>query len=326
MEGGSNKLAKAASQAVAESPARNYNPLFLYGGVGLGKTHLLNSIGNRVLEKYPHYKIVFLHSEQFMNDLISSIQEGTIQEFKKYYHQSCDVLLMDDIQFLSGKDRTQEEFFHIFNELYDSEKQIVVTSDKFPEDIPHLEERLRSRFAWGLIADIHPPEWETRVAIIRKKAEFDNLKIPDDVANFLATNIESNVREIEGSLIRLSAYANIHNEEITLDLAKEAFKNIISIKSKVLGVDTIQKHVSKYFNIKIADIKSHRRTRNVALPRQIAMYLCRKHTSYSYPYIGEHFGGKDHSTVINAFQKIDRLINEDANLKSIIQDIEVHFV
>jgi len=241
-----------------------------------------------------------------------------------HYRQRCDVLLMDDIQFLAGKDRTQEEFFHIFNELYDSEKQIVVTSDKFPEEIPQLEERLRSRFAWGLIADIHPPEWETRVAIIRKKAVSDNMSLPDEVANFLATNIERNVRELEGSLIRLSAYATTHNKEITIELAKEAFKKIIK-KKTTLGVDVIQKHVAKYYGVKISDLKSHRRTRNIALPRQIAMYLCRKHTSYSFPYIGEHFGGKDHSTVINACQKIERMLKEDESFHSTITEIESHF-
>jgi len=320
--GSSNQFCNAASRAVANLPALAYNPLFIYGGVGLGKTHLLNAIGLEIVRSHKQLRVLYVHAEHFTNELINSIRYEKMFEFRKKYRESCDVLLMDDIQFIAGKERTQEEFFHTFNFLYESRRQVVVTSDRFPKDIPQLEERLRSRFEWGLIADIQPPDTETRVAILRKKSEEDGIAMPDEVAMFLATHIRQNVRELEGSLIRLSAFASLSGNEITLDMAKEVLKNILPDRSRVLSVETIQKLVADHYNLKISDLKSPRRLKVLTVPRQIAMYLCRKHVKSSFPELGLKFGGKDHSTVVHAVQKITRLLDQDHSLKSEIVSLE----
>ncbi len=320
--GSSNQFAHAASRAVANLPALAYNPLFIYGGVGLGKTHLLNSVGMEILRTQKHLRVLYVHAEHFTNELIVSIRYEKMFEFRKKYRESCDVLLMDDIQFIAGKERTQEEFFHTFNFLYESRRQIVVTSDRFPKDIPQLEERLRSRFEWGLIADIQPPDTETRVAILKRKAEGDSIALPDDVAMFLSTHIRQNVRELEGSLIRLSAFASLSGNEITLEMAKEVLKNILPDRSRMLSVEAIQKLVADHYNVKISDLKSPRRLRVLTVPRQIAMYLCRKHVKSSFPELGMKFGGKDHSTVVHAVQKIERLLGQDVTLRNEISSLE----
>jgi len=317
--GNSNQFAHAASFSVATNPAKNYNPLFIYGGVGLGKTHLLNAIGNHLI--YNDSNICYISSENFMNELINSIRYDKMPYFREKY-RNLDVLLIDDIQFMAGKERTQEEFFHTFNSLYDSQKQIVITSDKFPKDIPSLEERLRSRFEWGLIADIKPPEIETKIAILKTKASSNNIPIPDDVALFLATNIKSNIRELEGSLIRIGAFASLTENKITLDIVKEALKDIIVNKTKDIKIDVIQKIVAEFFNIKIADLNSNRKLKVFTLPRQISMYLSRKLTKLSFPEIGASFGGKDHSTVIHAVNKIEKLIGSDSFIRDTVNSIK----
>ncbi|MBI2026481.1 MAG: chromosomal replication initiator protein DnaA [Deltaproteobacteria bacterium] len=320
--GSSNQFAHAAAYAVAEQPARNYNPLFIFGGVGLGKTHLINAIGNHALKRQPHIRVCYISSEKFMNELINCIRYEKMDLFRKKYRETCDLLLMDDIQFIAGKDRTQEEFFHTFNSLHGSRKQIVVTSDKYPKDIPFLEERLRTRFEWGLIADIQPPEMETRIAILKNKAEIDDIYLPDDVAIFLASNIKTNIRELEGSLIRLGAFASLTGMEITVDLAKEILKNIIKDKDREITIENIQKSVCSFYDVKIPDLKSKRKNKILSSPRQIAMYLCRKHTKKSFPEIGKSFGGKDHSTVIHAVTKITEAIKQDTALRNAISSIE----
>ncbi len=320
--GSSNQFCHAACRAVANLPALAYNPLFIYGGVGLGKTHLLNALGLEILRSHKQLRVLYVHAEHFTNELINSIRYEKMFEFRKKYRESCDVLLMDDIQFIAGKERTQEEFFHTFNFLYESRRQCVVTSDRFPKDIPQLEERLRSRFEWGLIADIQPPDTETRVAILKKKAEEDRIPLPDDVAMFLATHIRQNVRELEGSLIRLSAFASLSGSEISLDMAKEILKNILPDRSRSLSVEAIQKLVADHYNIKISDLKSPRRLKVLTVPRQIAMYLCRKHVKSSFPELGLKFGGKDHSTVVHAVQKITKLLAEDLTLRNEIHSLE----
>ena len=320
--GGSNQLAHAASMAVAEQPASRYNPLFIYGGVGLGKTHLIQAIGHEILNKNPKARVVYLSSESFMNELITALRFDKMDQFRAKYRDGCDVLLMDDIQFVAGKERTQEEFFHTFNTLYGSRKQIVLTSDKFPKEIPNLEERLRSRFEWGLIADIQAPEIETRIAILRKKAEDDRVELPDDVAMFLATHIASNIRELEGSLIRVGAFASLYGRKIDLELAKEVLGALVQEKRQILTAEGIQKTVASFFNIKVSDIKSEKKHKVLALPRQIAMWLVRKHVKSSYPDIGEKFGGKDHSTVIHACKKIEEKMKTDAQLKNTVESLE----
>ncbi len=322
--GNSNQFAHAACKAVANLPARAYNPLFIYGDVGLGKTHLVNAIGLEIRRSHPHLKVLYTHSEQFTNELINSIRYDKMFEFRKRFRESCDVLLIDDIQFIGGKERTQEEFFHTFNFLYESRKQIVLTSDRFPKDIPQLEERLRSRFGWGLIADIQPPDLETRLAILRKKAEQDRIPLADEVAMYLANNIRNNVRELEGSLTRISAFASLTNAEITIELAKDVLKNTLAESAKCLTIEGVQKMVADHFSIKLADLKSSRRLKNFAMPRQIAMYLCRKHVKSSYPELGEKFGGKDHSTVVHAVQKIEKLLKADLSLQTQINSLEKH--
>ena len=321
VSGSSNQFAYAAAMAVANNPATTYNPLFIYGAVGLGKTHMVNAIGNAILKKSPQMRICYYTSEKFMNELINSLRYNRMDEFRNKF-RSMDVLLIDDIQFIAGKERTQEEFFHTFNALYESHKQIIVTSDKFPKDIPGLEERLRSRFEWGLIADIQPPDVETKLAILKMKAEQNSIKLPEEVALFLANSICSNVRELEGYLIRIGAYASLTSTPVSLEMARDVLKDILVERNKELTVEEILKKVSSHYNIKISDIKSAKRLKAVVMPRQIAMYISRQLTSSSYPEIGERFGGKDHSTIIHAIRKIERLMEEDFQLRSTIENLK----
>jgi len=319
--GASNQFAHAASQAVASNPATNYNPLFIYGGVGLGKTHLLTAIGNHIQARNKKARISYYTSEKFMNELINCLRYNKMEQFRSKF-RSMDVLLIDDVQFIAGKERTQEEFFHTFNSLYESHKQIVVTSDKFPKDIPGLEERLRSRFEWGLIADIQPPDIETKVAILKKKAEMDNINLVDEVALFLATSSTTNVRELEGMLIRLGAFSSLTGNEITLKMAREVLKDIIVDKTRELTIEIIQKQVADHFKIKVSELKSDKRLKALVVPRQIAIYLCRELTKSSYPEIGEKFGGKDHSTIIHSVKKIDSLMNQNLEMKSTVESLK----
>ena len=319
--GSCNQFAHAASLAVANLPAKNYNPLFIYGGVGLGKTHLLNAIGNQIAQHDPLAKVCYLSSEKFTNELINCIRYEKMSDFRNKYRNK-DVLLIDDIQFLGGKERTQEEFFHTFNALYDSHRQIVISSDKLPKDIPGLEERLRSRISWGLIADIQPPDIETKVAILCKKAEVFNISLSNEIGLFLASQLGSNIRELEGALTRLRAYASLTGNEFNISMAKEILKDLFSDRQKMINVENIQKAVTTHYNIKIADLKSPKKLRIYAMPRQIAMYLCRTMTKSSYPEIGAKFGGKDHSTVIHAVRQIEKKINEDREIKSVIETIK----
>jgi chromosomal replication initiator protein len=321
VSGSSNQFAYAAAMAVASNPATTYNPLFIYGGVGLGKTHLVNAIGNAILKKSPQMRICYYTSEKFMNELINSLRYNRMDEFRNKF-RSMDVLLIDDIQFIAGKERTQEEFFHTFNALYESHKQIIVTSDKFPKDIPGLEERLRSRFEWGLIADIQAPDVETKLAILKMKAEQNSINLPEDVALFLANSICNNVRELEGYLIRIGAYASLTSVPVSLEMARDVLKDILIERNRELSVEEILKKVSLHFNIKVSDIKSAKRLKAVVLPRQIAMYISRQLTSSSYPEIGDRFGGKDHSTIIHAIRKIEKLMEEDFQLKSTIENLK----
>ena len=309
--GSSNQFAQAAAMAVAENPARSYNPLFIYGGVGLGKTHLMHAIGHHVLKHNPSSKLCYLSSERFMNDLINSLRFDRMVQFRERY-RNMDVLLVDDIQFIAGKERTQEEFFHTFNTLFDSHKQIVVSSDKFPKEIPDLEERLRSRFEWGLVADIQPPDLETKIAILEKKAELSGISLPKQASLFMAENTTSNIRELEGYLLRVVAFATIKKAKlISMDLVEEALKNFLDQKKKVITVDQIQKEVAGFYNLKISDLKSKRKNKALILPRHGAMYLTRRLTELSLPEIGRHFGGRDHTTVIHALQKVENIIGND---------------
>jgi chromosomal replication initiator protein len=320
--GASNQFAHAASKAVANQPGDHYNPLFIYGGVGLGKTHLVNAIGHQVLDRNENARVVFLSSESFMNELIAALRRDRMDEFKARFRR-IDVLIVDDVQFLAGRERTQEEFFHTFNSLYDGHHQIVLTSDKFPKEIPDLEERLRNRFEWGLIADIQPPDVETRIAILEKKAEFEGIELPQDVANFLATNIDSNVRELEGSLTRLGAFASLNKCPITVDFARDVLQSVLRDRTdRAITIESIQKAVCDFFRIRPNDLRSKRRTRTIALPRQVAMYLCRRYTNASFPVIGDRFGGRDHSTVIHAAQVIERRLREDPGFRATVERIE----
>lgn len=319
--GNSNRLAHAASVAVAESPAKAYNPLFIYGGVGLGKTHLMHAIGHYILNQNKKAKVVYVSSETFTNELINSIRDDRNVEFRNKY-RTIDVLLVDDIQFIAGKERTQEEFFHTFNALHEANKQIIISSDRPPKEIPTLEDRLRSRFEWGLIADIQAPDLETRIAILKKKAKLENLQISDNVMHLIAKKIQSNIRELEGALIRIVAYSSLTNGEINEALAEEALKDIITnIKPKIVSATTIKEAVGSYFNIKIEDFNAKKRNRSIVYPRQIAMYLCREITDMSLPKIGEEFG-RDHTTIMHAHEKISNEIKIDPNLKSIIEDLK----
>jgi chromosomal replication initiator protein len=322
--GASNQFANAACLAVANLPAKNYNPLFIYGGVGLGKTHLLHAIENHIIQHHilPDVKkICYLSSEEFTNELINSLRYEKMDEFRNKFRR-MDILLIDDIQFIAGKERTQAEFFHTFNSLYEARKQIVVTSDKFPKDIPNFEERLRSRFEWGLIADIQPPDIETKVAILKKKAEIENISLSNDVAFFLASQIDSNIRVLEGSLIRIGAFASLTKTPVDIQLAKEVLKNIIKPKEELISIDVIQKVISIFFNIKISDLKVKRKTKGYVVPRQIAMYLCRKLTNASLLEIGEKFGGKDHSTVLHSIKKVEEKIEKETSFKEMIENLQ----
>lgn len=307
--GTSNEFAYAASQAVAETPASRYNPLFIYGGTGLGKTHLMVAIGNQILSENPDAKICYYTSETFMNEMINCIRHKKMEEFRSKFRKA-DVLLIDDIQFMAGREATEVEFFHTFNALYESHKQIVITSDKFPKEIPGLEERLRSRFEWGLIADIQPPDVETKVAILKKKAEVNKIDLPDDVAFLIGSSNASNIREIEGMLIRIGAYASLTKNKINLLMAKDILKDIIVDKNREISIESIQKHVADHFKLKVADLKSEKRLKSFVIPRQIAIFLSRELTKASFPEIGERFGGKDHSTVIYAVNKINAVMKD----------------
>ena len=314
-----NQFAHAASRAVAEQPCRANNPLYVYGGVGLGKTHLMQAIGNRIASRARSRLVMaYVSSESFMNELINAIRDERTQEFKERY-RNVDVLLIDDIQFLAGKERTQEEFFHTFNALYDAEKQIVITSDVPPREIPTLEERLRSRFEWGLIADIQPPDLETKVAILRKKAESDNTTLPDDVALFVASACGDNIRELEGALNRVVAYASMSGKELSLDVAKSTLHDLLPSTSPAATVDSVMKLVANYYGLPVADLKSKNNSPQIAFPRQVAMYLCKKLTDCSLPELGRRFGGKHHSTVIHAIQKIERKRSEDKEFDRLLE-------
>lgn len=320
--GNSNRMAHAASLAVAESPAQAYNPLFLYGNSGLGKTHLMHSIGHFILDRNPQAKVLYVTSETFTNELINSIQNNKNEEFRNKY-RNIDVLMIDDIQFISKKEGTQEEFFHTFNALYESNKQIIISSDRPPKEIKTLEDRLRSRFEWGLIADVQPPDYETRIAILKKKAERDNLTVPNDVMAYIAKNIASNIRELEGALTRIVAFATLTNQDISIALAENSLKDIFSENSATpLTPELIQQVVAEYYNIRVEDIQGSKKPKNIAFPRQVSMYLCRKLLDISLPKIGESFGGRDHTTVIYAISKIEKQLESDEGLQKTVHALE----
>jgi chromosomal replication initiator protein len=320
--GGSNQFCNAACLAVSERPSQVYNPLFLFGGVGLGKTHLLHAVGNELLKNNPELRVMYVTSEQFMNELIHSLRTKDTNAFRKKFRDQCDVLLMDDIQFIAGKDSTQEEFFHTFNALHQAHRQIIITSDKMPHELPGLEERLRSRFGWGLIADIQPPDIETRIAIIKKKAESEKMVLNAELEMFLASHIRSNVRELEGCLLRLKAFSALNKQEITLDLAKKQLRAVIREQTTKVTVDRIQHAVAGFYSIKINDLVGPRRHRFLAHPRHVAMYLSRRHTNFSFPEIGRCFGGRDHSTVMNAVKKIEKQLKSNDDLQVELKAIE----
>ena len=318
--GSSNQFAQAACQAVAELPSKAYNPLFIYGGVGLGKTHLLHAVGHQIGRLFPRLAVLYLSSERFTNDLINAIRYDRTAEFRAKY-RTIDLLLIDDIQFISGKERTQEEFFHTFNDLYDSRKQIVVSSDSTPKEIPEIEERLRSRFEWGLIADIQPPDFETRVAILKKKAGVERVRLSDDVAYLIASRVKSNIRELEGSLTRMIAFCALTGREMTPDLAQDVLSDLWGEDERIITLEQIQRKVSDFFGLKLSDLKAKNRTRAIAFPRQIAMYLARQLTTASLLEIGRAFGGKDHTTVLHAVDKITLLLQEDPKLRKTIDTL-----
>lgn len=324
--GNSNRFAHAAALAVAEAPAKAYNPLFLYGGVGLGKTHLMHAIGHFILQQNPSQKVLYITSENFTNELINSIRDqgsevNNNETFRNRY-RNVDVLLIDDIQFIARKERTQEEFFHTFNALYEANKQIIISSDKPPKDIEPLEERLRSRFEWGLIGDIQPPDYETRIAILRKKAQIDKLTIPDEINTFIASRVDSNIRELEGTLNKIVALAHLTNQPVSMEIAAKAVKDITSSRTKVITSSLIQQVVAKYYNLKIDDLKSSKRSSDIAYPRQIAMYLCREIANISLPQIGRDFGGRDHTTVIHACNKINTDLKSKPDLKNTLEELK----
>lgn len=321
VSGAGNQFAHAAAMAVATNPAITYNPLFIYGGVGLGKSHLLNAVGHKIHTDNNNMRVCYCSAEKFMHEMVNSIKLNKMDEFRERY-RSVDVLLIDDIQFITGKERTQVEFFHTFNALYESHKQIIITSDKFPREMPNLEDRLRSRFEWGLIADIQPPDLETKIAILKKKAESNKIELPDEVAYFLASSDTRNIRELEGMLIRLGAYSSLQHIPITLTMAKNNLKDILVDKRKEITVELIQKTVADHFGLKVADLKSEKRLKAFVQARQIAIWICRDMTTASYPDIGARFGGKDHSTVIHAAKKIDKLMHEDENLSQILDELK----
>jgi chromosomal replication initiator protein len=321
--GPSNQFVHAASSAVADNPGKSYNPLFIFGGVGLGKTHLLQAVGIEAIKQNPQARVVNLSSEDFMNQLITSLRQKDMNSFRTQFRNNCDVLLIDDIQFIAGKDSTQEEFFHTFNALYHSGKQIVITSDKLPRDIPGVEERLRSRFSWGLCCDIQPPEMETRIAILEKKAEADGIELTKEVAILLASSIRSNVRELEGTLIRVGAQASLMGQPVTMELARDMLDRMNIDQGAELNTEYIMEVVARSYDITPRDIKGKRRTRAISKPRQYAMYLARKHSDHSYPKLGAQFGGKDHTTVLAACKKIGGLLEDgDEDMTTIIEDLE----
>ena len=317
--GSSNQFAQAACQAVAELPGKAYSPLFLYGGVGLGKTHLLHAVGHEMARLHPSLRLLYLSSERFTNELINAIRYDRTGEFRAKY-RTIDLLLIDDIQFMAGKERTQEEFFHTFNDLYESHKQIVVSSDSTPKEIPELEERLRSRFEWGLIADIQPPDFETRVAILKKRAEIERVRLPDDVAYLMASRIKTNIREIEGSLTRMAAFCSLTGREMSVDLAQEVLSELWGADEKVITIEHIQRKVSEFFGLKLTDMRARRRTKAVAFPRQIAMYFARQLTHASLTEVGRAFD-KDHTTVLHAVTKVETLIRQDAKFKKTVDTL-----
>lgn len=319
--GNNNRFAHAAALAVAEAPATSYNPLFIYGGVGLGKTHLMHSIGNEILRKNRDSKILYVTSEKFTNHLINAIKDNKNEQFRTKY-RNIDVLLIDDIQFIAGKERIQEEFFHTFNTLHESGKQIIISSDRPPKDIQLLEDRLKSRFEWGLIADISNPDYETRLAILRKKAQLDNIIIDDEILSNIATRIDSNIRELEGTLNKLIAKSSLTNSPITMEMAEKAINDIVSQQDKVISSDFIQETVAKYFNISAKELKGSKRSNDIAFPRQIAMYLCRNVAQMSLPQIGKDFGKRDHTTVMHACNKIEQEIKENQNTKLIVESVK----
>ena len=312
VEGNSNQLARAASLQVTEHPGDAYNPLFIYGGVGLGKTHLMHAIGNQILKNKPEARILYLHSERFVADMVKALQTNSINEFKRIY-RSLNVLLIDDIQFFAGKDRSQEEFFHTFNALLEGQQQVILTSDRYPKEINGVEERLKSRLGWGLTIAIEPPELETRVAILMSKAEQMNVELPYEVAFFVAKRIRSNVRELEGALRRVVANAHFTGKPITIDFAQEALRDLLALQDKLVTIENIQKTVAEYYKVKLTDLLSKRRSRSIARPRQMAMALSKELTHHSLPEIGNFFGGRDHTTVIHAHKKVKELISEDLN-------------
>ncbi len=319
--GSGNRFAHAAALAVADAPARAYNPLFIYGGVGLGKTHLLQAIGHHVVHRHHLHRVAYISSEKFTNELINAIRDDRTLDFRSKY-RNVDVLLIDDIQFLAGKERTQEEFFHTFNTLHEANRQIIITSDRPPKEIPTLEDRLRSRFEWGLIADIQPPDVETRIAILRKKAELDGTGVPDEVAEFIAQRIQSNIRELEGALVRVVAYATLTRATITVDLAAEILKELLpSGSGRPLSIPVIQKAVAEHWDLRVEEMRAKRRTKGVAFPRQVAMYLSRELTDASLPRIGEEFGGRDHTTVMHACERVKEELARDANLAARIKKL-----
>ena len=312
VEGNSNQLARAASLQVAERPGDAYNPLFIYGGVGLGKTHLMHAIGNNILKNNPEAKVLYLHSERFVADMVKALQTNSINEFKRFY-RSLNALLIDDIQFFAGKDRSQEEFFHTFNALLEGQQQIILTSDRYPKEIEGVEERLKSRFGWGLTVAVEPPELETRVAILISKAELSNIELPYEVAFFIAKRIRSNVRELEGALRRVIANAHFTGKPITIEFVNEALRDLLALQDKLVTIDNIQKTVAEYYKVKVADLLSKRRSRSIARPRQMAMALAKELTNHSLPEIGDYFGGRDHTTVIHACRKIKELVLEESD-------------
>ena len=314
VEGKSNQLARAAAWQVADNPKHGYNPLFLYGGVGLGKTHLMHAVGNHLLKKNPNAKIVYLHSERFVADMVKALQLNAINEFKRFY-RSVDALLIDDIQFFAKKERSQEEFFHTFNALLEGGQQVILTSDRYPKEIEGLEERLKSRFGWGLTVAVEPPELETRVAILMKKAEQAKVELPHDAAFFIAQRIRSNVRELEGALKRVIAHAHFMGRDITIELIRESLKDLLALQDKLVSIDNIQRTTAEYYKIKIADLLSKRRSRSIARPRQVAMALAKELTNHSLPEIGDAFGGRDHTTVLHACRKIAELREADADIR-----------
>jgi chromosomal replication initiator protein len=317
--GASNQFARAASLAVAEHPGQSYNPLFIYGGVGLGKTHLMNAIGNHVAER-ADLRIAYVTTEHFTNEVINSIRYDKMADLRKRY-RTIDMLLIDDVQFLAGKERTQVEFFHTFNTLYEAQKQIVLSSDRTPKDMPDIEERLRSRMGWGLIADLQPPDVETRIAILRKKSEDEGIRLPEDVIRFLADSLKTNVRDLEGALVRLGAYASLTGQTITLEMASNVLRDLLGPKRKIISMDEIESVVAHKFHVKVSDIRSKRRSKTLVYPRQIAMYLCRELTDSSFPEIGRHFGGKDHTTIMHACKQIAKAKENDTHLQATLQSL-----